>query len=158
MYSYLIPIFTPVAQHLRLRSYTSTTFMCICVCYTIAYLLVIVCEFWKFFSRTYLNSYFCFSVRSLVNCLKPGSVSKVNKTSMAFKCMENISSFLNVAANMGVPAQETFQTVDLWERQNLNSVVTCLQSLGRKVQCFYCFVNLVSACGRSLLPSQTSGS
>lgn len=52
---------------------------------------------------------------------------------MAFKCMENISSFLNVAANMGVPAQETFQTVDLWERQNLNSVVTCLQSLGRKV-------------------------
>lgn len=34
---------------------------------------------------------------------------------------------------MGVPNQETFQTVDLWERQNLNSVVICLQSLGRKV-------------------------
>jgi hypothetical protein len=72
----------------------------------------------------------------LVNCLKPGSVSKVNKSTMAFKCMENISSFLNVAANMGVPAQETFQTVDLWERQNLNSVVTCLQSLGRKAHKF----------------------
>lgn len=72
----------------------------------------------------------------LVNCLKPGSVSKVNKSSMAFKCMENISSFLNVAASMGVPAQETFQTVDLWERQNLNSVVTCLQSLGRKAHKF----------------------
>lgn len=72
----------------------------------------------------------------LVNCLKPGSVSKINQTTMAFKCMENISSFLNVAANIGVPAQETFQTVDLWERQNLNSVVTCLQSLGRKAHKF----------------------
>lgn len=52
---------------------------------------------------------------------------------MAFKCMENINAFLEAAKNLGVPAQETFQTVDLWERQNLNSVVICLQSLGRKV-------------------------
>ncbi|KAH0546754.1 hypothetical protein KQX54_014682 [Cotesia glomerata] len=51
---------------------------------------------------------------------------------MAFKCMENINAFLEAAKNLGVPAQETFQTVDLWERQNLNSVVICLQSLGRK--------------------------
>ncbi|XP_055698820.1 myophilin [Phlebotomus papatasi] len=68
----------------------------------------------------------------LVNCLQPGSVKKVNESKMAFKCMENITSFLEVAKNMGVPAQETFQSVDLWERQNLNSVVICLQSLGRK--------------------------
>lgn len=52
---------------------------------------------------------------------------------MAFKCMENINAFLEAAKELGVPAQETFQTVDLWERQNLNSVVICLQSLGRKV-------------------------
>lgn len=65
--------------------------------------------------------------------MKPGSVKKVNESKMAFKCMENINAFLEVARNMGVPAQETFQTVDLWERQNLNSVVICLQSLGRKV-------------------------
>lgn len=47
--------------------------------------------------------------------------------------MENINAFLDAARKIGVPTQETFQTVDLWERQNLNSVVICLQSLGRKV-------------------------
>lgn len=68
----------------------------------------------------------------LANCIKPGIVKKVNQTSMAFKCMENINAFLDAAKTLGVPAQETFQTVDLWEKQNLNSVVICLQSLGRK--------------------------
>lgn len=68
----------------------------------------------------------------LVNDIKEGSVKKINKTRLAFKCMENINAFLEAARALGVPAQETFQTVDLWERQNLNSVVICLQSLGRK--------------------------
>jgi len=68
----------------------------------------------------------------LVNCIKTDCVKKINKSAMAFKCMENINAFLEAARGLGVPAQETFQTVDLWERQNLNSVVICLQSLGRK--------------------------
>lgn len=69
----------------------------------------------------------------LANALQPGSIKKINESKMAFKCMENISAFLACAKNFGVPTQETFQSVDLWERQNLNSVVICLQSLGRKV-------------------------
>lgn len=68
----------------------------------------------------------------LVNTIKPGMVKKINTSMMAFKCMENINAFLDSAKTLGVPAEETFQTVDLWERQNLNSVVICLQSLGRK--------------------------
>ncbi|KAI5646563.1 calponin-like domain-containing protein [Phthorimaea operculella] len=68
----------------------------------------------------------------LVNALQPGAVKKVNQSSMAFKCMENINAFLEAVVKMGVPPQETFQTIDLWERQNLYSVVVCLQSLGRK--------------------------
>lgn len=68
----------------------------------------------------------------LANSIQAGIVKKVNNSTMAFKCMENINAFLEAARQLGVPAQETFQTVDLWERQNLNSVVICLQSLGRK--------------------------
>lgn len=51
----------------------------------------------------------------------------------------NWIGFLEAAKAFGVPTQETFQTVDLWERQNLNSVVICLQSLGRKVRHFVIF-------------------
>jgi len=68
----------------------------------------------------------------LVNELKADSVKKINTSAMAFKCMENINNFLGVAGALGVPSQELFQTVDLWEKQNLNSVVVCLQALGRK--------------------------
>lgn len=69
----------------------------------------------------------------LVNAIKPGSVKKINESKMAFKCMENLTGFVAVCMKeFGVPNQETFQSVDLWERQNLNAVVICLQSLGRK--------------------------
>ncbi|XP_042883212.1 myophilin-like [Penaeus japonicus] len=68
----------------------------------------------------------------VINALKPGQIKKIQTSAMAFKCMENINAFVEGAKACGVPTQETFQTVDLWERQNLNSVVICLQSLGRK--------------------------
>lgn len=68
----------------------------------------------------------------LVNKFQEGSVKKINQSTMAFKCMENINAFLEAVKKLGVPAQETFQTIDLWEKQNLYSVVVCLQSLGRK--------------------------
>lgn len=68
----------------------------------------------------------------LMNKLKPGSIKKIQNTTMAFKCMENINNFTNGAKACGVKDTECFQTVDLWERQNLNSVVICLQALGRK--------------------------
>lgn len=68
----------------------------------------------------------------LVNKFQEGSVKKINQSAMAFKCMENINAFLEAVKKLGVPPQETFQTIDLWERQNLYSVVVCLQSLGRK--------------------------
>ena len=52
---------------------------------------------------------------------------------LAFKKMESINMFLEAATQYGVPTTELFQTVDLYEKQNLNQVVICLQSLARKV-------------------------
>jgi len=74
----------------------------------------------------------------LINVLQPGSIpeKKINNTTMAFKCMENINLFLEQVKKLGVPAEETFQTVDLWEEQNLTSVLICLQSLARKASKF----------------------
>lgn len=74
----------------------------------------------------------------LINVLQPGSIpeKKINNTKMAFKCMENINLFLENVRKLGVPAEETFQTVDLWEQQNLSSVLICLQSLARKASKF----------------------
>ena len=55
---------------------------------------------------------------------------------MAFKCMENIQFFLEAATKFGVPSEEQFQTIDLWEQQNLTSVQICLVSLARKASKF----------------------
>jgi len=70
----------------------------------------------------------------LANTFEAGVIpeKKINKSKMAFKCMENINLFLEAAVKFGVPRQETFQSVDLWEKQNLTAVLMCLQSLARK--------------------------
>ena len=75
----------------------------------------------------------CF-VDRLANALQPNSIRRIQESKMAFKCMENINCFLDAARKFGVPNEELFQTVDLWEKQNLNAVVICLQALGRKVR------------------------
>ncbi|KAI1722170.1 calponin homology (CH) domain-containing protein [Ditylenchus destructor] len=69
----------------------------------------------------------------LANALSPGSVKKVNTSSMAFKKMENISFFLNFAGQY-VDKSELFQTVDLYEKQDPNAVLVCLSALARKSQ------------------------
>ncbi|XP_003743799.1 myophilin [Galendromus occidentalis] len=70
----------------------------------------------------------------LMNVIKPGAIpeKKISSSKMAFKCMENIGFFLQEAKDMGVLAEETFQTVDLWEKQNILAVVICLQAVARK--------------------------
>jgi len=73
---------------------------------------------------------------NLANALKPGSISKITQTSMAFKQMENINHFLSFAGENGVPKNELFQTVDLFEKQDPNSVLICLFSLARKAAKF----------------------
>jgi len=70
---------------------------------------------------------------NLANAMQPGVIRKINDTQMAFKQMENINNFLNfVEATVGVPKNESFMTVDLYEKQDPNSVLICLESMARK--------------------------
>ena len=68
----------------------------------------------------------------LINALQPGSVRKINESKMAFKMMENIGNFLSACEAYGVPKADMFQTVDLYEEQNMAQVVTSIHALGRK--------------------------
>lgn len=70
----------------------------------------------------------------LINTLKPGAVKKINDNKMAFKMMENISNFLAAVEGYGVSRHDLFQTVDLYEGQNMVQVVNTLHALGRKAQ------------------------
>lgn len=69
-----------------------------------------------------------------INRLQPGSVPKINTSKMAFKKMENIGQFLEAAGRYGLPKSDSFQTVDLYESQNLPQVITGIHALGRVAQ------------------------
>ena len=61
-------------------------------------------------------------VYRLINKLQPGSVPKINTGKMAFKLMENISKFLEASTRYGVAKTDLFQTVDLYEAENIPQV------------------------------------
>eukprot|EP00043_Microstomoeca_roanoka_P017722 m.185763 g.185763 ORF g.185763 m.185763 type:complete len:303 (+) comp16688_c2_seq2:200-1108(+) len=67
----------------------------------------------------------------LANAIKPNSIPKINESSMAFKQMENINNFLEFCRSAGVRADDLFQTVALYEAENLTQVLTTLDNLKR---------------------------
>lgn len=71
---------------------------------------------------------------TLANGLQPGLVAKVSELQKPFKQMENIGAYLEACRAYGVPAQDTFLTVDLFEGKNMGAVVRNLHSLGRVAQ------------------------
>lgn len=58
----------------------------------------------------------------LINVLQPGAVKKINESKMAFKQMENIGFFLDGCVAYGLNKEDMFQTVDLYEAQNIPQV------------------------------------
>merc|ERR1711935_639240 len=66
----------------------------------------------------------------LANAIRPGSVKKINTSKLAFKQMENISSFLSAAKSWGVRAEDLFQTIDLYEGRNLMNFAKKVPLLG----------------------------
>jgi len=71
---------------------------------------------------------------NLVNAIQPGLVRTVNQQNVPFKQMENITKFLNAARDLGLPESSMFDTSDLYEEKNLDSVITCIYALGGAVQ------------------------
>jgi len=71
---------------------------------------------------------------SLINCLQPGSVKKINTLKAPFKQRENIEMYLKACATYGLKEQDLFQVNDLYENKNLYMVVDNLYSLGGMAQ------------------------
>ncbi|KAJ7363684.1 calponin [Desmophyllum pertusum] len=61
-----------------------------------------------------------------------GGKYKKNSSKMAFKMMENIGNFLAFCDTLGVPKTDIFQTVDLYEKQNIPGVINGLHAFARK--------------------------
>lgn len=69
----------------------------------------------------------------LINKIRPGSVKKIQESTMPFKQMENIQAFQEGIKKYGVAENEVFQTVDLYEKKDINQVTLCLLALTRAV-------------------------
>ncbi|XP_031553114.1 transgelin-3-like [Actinia tenebrosa] len=63
---------------------------------------------------------------------KLGANIKINESKLAFKQMENIGNFLKFMESYGCARSDLFQTVDLYEKQNMPSVIDGIHALGRK--------------------------
>jgi len=70
----------------------------------------------------------------LANKLAPNSVRKINKGSMPFMQMENISQFIRVAKHVGLKPSDCFDTVDLYNGRDIGKVVQTIHALGSHVQ------------------------
>ena len=77
-----------------------------------------------------LLSYFA----RLANALMGQGTVKFGTSKLAFKQMENIGKFLDACEKYGLAKTDLFQTVDLYEKQNVWGVVLTIHALGRKVR------------------------
>lgn len=69
-----------------------------------------------------------------MNKLKPGSVAKIVTKGGSFALRENVAQFQAAAKAYGVPDNELFQTVDLFEKKNIPQVTLAIHALGRYAQ------------------------
>ena len=74
----------------------------------------------------------------LVNKLIPGYVKKINSKGGNFALMENLAAVQKGMKEYGVPVDELFQPVDLFEARNIKAVVKSLAALARTVLYHYC--------------------
>jgi len=66
-----------------------------------------------------------------LNKIQPGTVKKINTSTMPFKQMENVAAYIEGSRKLGVPDEYNFVTVDLFEGKNLAQVVENIRTLKR---------------------------
>ena len=86
----------------------------------------------QIFRQTQLSFKFIFALR-LINKIVPSKIKKISTNNIPFKLMENIEMFTKACKDYGLTDAETFQTVDLWDGENMHQVCICIHALGRKV-------------------------
>lgn len=70
---------------------------------------------------------------NLINGITGAKSNFPTKSKLSFAQMENIFYFIENARKLGVPDSENFQTIDLYEGQNMQQVIHCLYSLSRNL-------------------------
>lgn len=70
----------------------------------------------------------------LMNRVKPGCIRTIQFSDRPFRQMENVSSFIRALREFGVPENDVFDTVDLFQHQNEELVLRGLQSFARVLQ------------------------
>merc|ERR1711865_1051286 len=69
----------------------------------------------------------------LVNVICPGTIERVEVAGSPFRERENISRFLQACRKLGVKEYALFSTDDLYEQNNLTSVMNCINALSSSV-------------------------
>ncbi|GFR88369.1 transgelin [Elysia marginata] len=71
---------------------------------------------------------------NLMNKLMPGCIKKIDTKGGGFALMQNIERFQTAARKWGVPENEVFQTVALWEKKDIHQVTLCIHAIAREAQ------------------------
>ena len=70
----------------------------------------------------------------LINGIKPGTIKKIETSSLGFKQMENIGYFIKSCRAFGLVEHDLFNTVDLFEEKDLGSVNKTVAALSRVIK------------------------
>lgn len=70
----------------------------------------------------------------LVNIMLPGRIKKINETGGLFRMQENITNFIRVCRDIGVPEPSLFPTESLAQLKDLGQVLVTINAFSLKVQ------------------------
>lgn len=70
----------------------------------------------------------------LVNIIKPGSVNSIYDKNLSYRQMENIEHYLKACSSLGIPHMDLFETSDLFNEKNINSVINNIHVLAMHIQ------------------------